>query len=531
MTWSRLEGSVGNDQQNRPEDVRRVAAALKSAGYLPPDDDHAHGYLTEPLVDAVQSYQSDNALRRDGIVKADGPTADALLGSASLNGTGDPRSASSSAGRLFRIEAPVGDGLESRPDDVARVKAGLVATGDLDDEETAGPPGLLEGGMIDAIKRFQERRGLRADGWLRPGGETEGELDEEVRSGVQPVKLRKKMVQYLAGLGLRRLRSFLERNVSDGYYWTLRNGRDYLSRPRPHPDGFFPPQSKAPRQTRPLPRAVPPTAKGADRRGEEAGRPTAPGFPAQPPLKPERPRGRPAEPPIKDPHKPPEPEEPPKTQNKEELPARSPKKGEYILILPEPDDRQRGPMYVEMRGSWPIQLLDQRLKVLTILAAKKAGCTIEHTGGAFIDDKLTKENRKKQEYIKNPMQGSPGVKGTKGSAYPDVSFLVDCGGLKFKLFINSYDHNAKLDPTTREADAMRRIRDNYPKIDDPSYNGENKSLTLGVTKPPEGMALNEEAYVRYMQRIFETILRGARDRRGSQTNRILRYFKVLRPKP
>lgn len=530
MTWSRLEGSVGNDQRNRPEDVRRVSAALKSAGYLPPDDDHAHGYLTEPLVEAVMSYQSDNTLRRDGIVKADGPTADALLGSASLNGTGDPRSASPSAGRLFRIEAPVGDDLESRPDDVARVKAGLVATGDLDDEETAGPPGLLEGGTIDAIKRFQERRGLRADGWLRPGGETEGELDEEVRSGVQPANWLRLLNQF-GQHGGRRLRNFVGRNFSDGYYWFLRGGRGSPSKSHDAPSRPYVPRPADPLPARPGPRSVPPTAKGADRRGEETGRPTAPGFPAQPPLKPERPRGRPAEPPIKDPHKPPEPEEPPKTQNKEELPARSPKKGEYILILPEPDDRQRGPMYVEMRGSWPIQLLDQRLKELTILAADKAGCTIEHAGGAFIDDKLTKENRKKQEYIKNPMQGSPGVKGTKGSAYPDVSFLVDCGGLKFKLFINSYDHNAKLDPTTREADAMRRIRRNFPRVDDPSYNGKNKSLTLGVTKPPEGMALNEEAYVRYMQRIFETILRGARDRRGSQTNRVLRYFKVLRPKP
>lgn len=80
MPWSWLEGTVGNDQQNRPEDIRRLAAAMQARGHLPPDDDHTHGYLTEPLVDAVKSYQSDNGLRRDGIVKAGGPTAGSLFG-------------------------------------------------------------------------------------------------------------------------------------------------------------------------------------------------------------------------------------------------------------------------------------------------------------------------------------------------------------------------------------------------------------------------------------------------------------------
>ena len=518
MFWSWLEGSVGNDQQNRPEDIRRLAVALQTKGHLPPDDDHAHGYLTRPLVDAVKSYQSDNSLQRDGIVKADGETAGSLFGFPPGGGDDKPDGQQPPSNRLFRIDAPVGDGLESRPEDVVRVKAGLLVTGDLNEEAASGPPELLDSGTIEGLKRFQERNSLRADGWLVPGRETAEKLDDEIRARIEPANLKQLLREY-GRLGGRRHRKFVERFFSDGYYWALRNWEDYLSKTRTLPNGFLPPWPTDPLPKRPPPRAVPPAAKGTDRRGEEPARPTAPGFPAKQPVTSEARKGRPPPPPIKDFSAPPEPGEPPKTPKKEQFPAHEAKKGDVVLELPEPDNDLRRPLIVENRGNAETEAYDDRIKKLVLAAAKEVkGCTVKHGGGAFNERDGT---RQKQSYIKNPDRERKRIKGTKGASFPDLTFEVDCHGLKFKLFINSYDAYANLDPDEREAVQLEKLRYNYG----------DRALVQGVPKERRGWKLNDTAFQGRIERVLKTVERGARDpsiRDRPVDQRILRNFKVMR---
>jgi hypothetical protein len=87
--------------------------------------------------------------------------------------------------RTFRplaLKGPVGNGLENDLQDVLAVKRRLNSLG-LYDEPEYGFTGYIDRAMDDGLRRFQLQRGLKMDGTISPGGETETALDAEEQPG------------------------------------------------------------------------------------------------------------------------------------------------------------------------------------------------------------------------------------------------------------------------------------------------------------------------------------------------------------
>lgn len=78
----------------------------------------------------------------------------------------------------------VGDQRENRPEDVRQVKNVLDRLGYFDFRKEPEPHGYITREMDEGIRRYQKERGLRVDGWLRPGGETEKALRKDLKRRV-----------------------------------------------------------------------------------------------------------------------------------------------------------------------------------------------------------------------------------------------------------------------------------------------------------------------------------------------------------
>lgn len=85
MLGSLISASIGNNMENREEDVLRVKDTLSGRGLFdqttPPEP---HGYATRELDTGIKQFQSDNALKVDGIMHPGGETETALSGRANL---------------------------------------------------------------------------------------------------------------------------------------------------------------------------------------------------------------------------------------------------------------------------------------------------------------------------------------------------------------------------------------------------------------------------------------------------------------
>lgn len=82
------------------------------------------------------------------------------------------------------INGMVGDQRENRPEDVRKVKSALDRLGYFDFRKEPEPHGYITREMDSGIRRYQKERGLRVDGWLKPGGETEKSLRKDLRRNV-----------------------------------------------------------------------------------------------------------------------------------------------------------------------------------------------------------------------------------------------------------------------------------------------------------------------------------------------------------
>jgi|AVFP01.1.fsa_nt_gi hypothetical protein len=109
-----------------------------------------------------------------GIGHAVGGIGDALEDVAGSIG----KAAKGAAGFLGRA---VGDGLDNLADDVKKVQNSLKKLGHFDEE----PNGILSKSLDAAIRGFQRESGLKVDGKLLPGGETEREIYKK-RTGRDP---------------------------------------------------------------------------------------------------------------------------------------------------------------------------------------------------------------------------------------------------------------------------------------------------------------------------------------------------------
>lgn len=78
------------------------------------------------------------------------------------------------------LRQPVGNNLKNEPEDVLEVKRTLAGMGRLTLDSRKGEPhGYITREMDQEIRRFQKERGLKIDGVMFPGGETERVLISE----------------------------------------------------------------------------------------------------------------------------------------------------------------------------------------------------------------------------------------------------------------------------------------------------------------------------------------------------------------
>ena len=174
-----LVSPVGRGMRNDEDDVEAIDISMRRiGGYDPPPEyrDAPQRYTTEPLVDALEAFQEQNGLKTDGYANPGGPTERAI-NNRLLN---KPRGVGLLYEPLAPIRDTVGNGFRNERPDVQGVQRMLGGLGYLPEDPFDRPHGFIDEATSNAIKRFQDDRGLTADGWLGPRGETETALHDAV---------------------------------------------------------------------------------------------------------------------------------------------------------------------------------------------------------------------------------------------------------------------------------------------------------------------------------------------------------------
>lgn len=70
----KLNKGLEINQTNDEDDSANIKFALTSLGYYDDSDDGLSPYPTEKLFNSIKSFQKDNHLKVDGVIKPDGPT-------------------------------------------------------------------------------------------------------------------------------------------------------------------------------------------------------------------------------------------------------------------------------------------------------------------------------------------------------------------------------------------------------------------------------------------------------------------------
>jgi hypothetical protein len=82
--------------------------------------------------------------------------------------------------RAFGLRATVGQGSTNLADDVQAAKRGLSWAGFYPSAAAQSPTGEADADFLRGIADFQAGHGLKQDGWMRPGGETESAIDRVI---------------------------------------------------------------------------------------------------------------------------------------------------------------------------------------------------------------------------------------------------------------------------------------------------------------------------------------------------------------
>ena len=161
---------IGDDNS----DVKKLQKALKILGYYDGDIDGDYGKGTTA---AVKAYQEDNKLEADGV--AGRSTVKSIFGScaktsmnAELNGTSSVKSSSSSGSSSSGSKYKTVDSIAAIGSAPSPTKEGSSGTNVVKLQQALEYLGYYDGaidgdygaGTVAAVKKFQAKRGLKADG-------------------------------------------------------------------------------------------------------------------------------------------------------------------------------------------------------------------------------------------------------------------------------------------------------------------------------------------------------------------------------
>jgi peptidoglycan hydrolase-like protein with peptidoglycan-binding domain len=186
----KLKNPVGEAYSMGAEDTLNTKKALAALGHLDTPDNGLDEYPDHSMIDAVKSFQRANGLAEDGVMKPDGPTFERLNESI-LARRETPSSENSilpgprkpTAGPPFvpiALKRPVTPSNNVDLDDTSQLKPALSALGLPLPGGVADPYPSRE--LFNNIRAFQQREGLRLDGEMKPGGETESRMNALLKS-------------------------------------------------------------------------------------------------------------------------------------------------------------------------------------------------------------------------------------------------------------------------------------------------------------------------------------------------------------
>jgi len=173
-----LKSRVGPDSNMDLDDVLRTKKALNGLGYMPLPRYGLTPYPDKTMINGIRSFQRDGGLRVDGVMKPDGPT----LGRLNRILLGDSKSKYSPD--IFGIGGEVGRNHTNGSLDILSTRRALDLIGS-GPSPSGSNKARADSGLFDAVKRFQQKSNLKVDGWMRPGGETETELNLKTSSLLQ----------------------------------------------------------------------------------------------------------------------------------------------------------------------------------------------------------------------------------------------------------------------------------------------------------------------------------------------------------
>ena len=227
MTF-RLNRPIGPEFNHDLKDVLKTKKALDTLGHFATPDYGLTEFPDQPMFDAIKGFQRDHGLKEDGAMKPGGETA-VRLGDllAARNrrpgphriaegewdferdGEEDPIIALLKESRrrkpVFYPTGDIGRGRRNRPADILAPRRALAWSGELP-RHAALERTDADSEFLDAIGRFQKRAGVKADGWMGPGGETARALDETIAPKVAAQGSRPRGGRRAAPPPVRRLR-------------------------------------------------------------------------------------------------------------------------------------------------------------------------------------------------------------------------------------------------------------------------------------------------------------------------------------
>lgn len=159
----RLKQPIGEEFNMDLDDSLNTKKALADLGHMKVPDHGLTEFPDRPMIDGVKSFQKEQGLAVDGVIKPDGPTIGRLnkiLAKKSTDFQFEPS---------LTISGQVGENRQNHPRDVFTVQSTLGAVG------RGRFPASLETSTKELsreIANFQKASGLKVDGWAGPGGET-----------------------------------------------------------------------------------------------------------------------------------------------------------------------------------------------------------------------------------------------------------------------------------------------------------------------------------------------------------------------
>ncbi|WP_170827058.1 peptidoglycan-binding domain-containing protein, partial [Magnetovibrio blakemorei] len=206
----KLKSPIGRSYNTDPDDVRKTKKVLNTFGYY---DEPAHGITEYPdgaMISGIESFQKDNGLKKDGVMKPGGETERTIgsMISGQLQKTERSKAAAtqpttfSSAlglapkkpkepmpiqmgyklGEALKLSAPVGLNQKNEPSDVNRIKKAMSWTGLYPSHEAEQQDGQMNQNLMRSIGMFQSANGLKQDFWMKPDGETAKNLDTNLQN-------------------------------------------------------------------------------------------------------------------------------------------------------------------------------------------------------------------------------------------------------------------------------------------------------------------------------------------------------------